>query len=281
MHCVGIPADSLLLLIFGTSPRAPLFFVFPLAVSPPPPPPSPFCVVSFFVLIATADSCGLPGLEKERVSVSLAARQLCRAVSSCCLVLVLVGLLLLLVRPIPCVLVTLLRMCPIERHLGSRRLFAACRTTTKKKKCSAAAAAICRITGRPISRDLLGGSCSSSSATKKKKKPFGKSGRIRGSTGAVSRIETDSTIQKILGQASRRRVGKTTRTTAITAATTSVNHPNRNLFVVPDSSYYFCLPSTFARAVVGRHIFSIIDIIPPISASLVSCLYYPSIHPPV
>lgn len=29
-------------------------------------------------------------------------------------------------------------MCPIERHLGSRRLFAACRTTTtKKKKCCA------------------------------------------------------------------------------------------------------------------------------------------------
>lgn len=102
-------------------------------------------VLSLFLVFCFNRNCGFLRIARtgKRESLSLSGRS--TTLPRCFFVLfsflVLVGLLLLLlVRPIPadCVLVTLLRMCPIERHLGSRRLFAACRTTTtKKKKCCA------------------------------------------------------------------------------------------------------------------------------------------------
>ena len=130
-------------------------------------------------------------------------------------------------------------MCPIECNLASRRLFAACRTTTKKKKCCAVARCC---------RDLL--------ANRKENKqrsvlllPLGNKEK-----GAIWQVGPDSRIDryrvtdrnrfadpKIL-RPSRRRFYKTTRTTAITSAT-SVNHPhpNRNLVAFNSS---FSLPST-------------------------------------
>jgi hypothetical protein len=216
-------------------PPPPLFRV----LSPPLPPFPSFFFFFCFVLIATADSCGLPGLEKERVTTLHSATLL---LFLCCLVWSSSCSADFPLTVLKSFVTLLLRMCPIERNLASRRLFAACRTTTKKKKCCAVVRCC---------RDLLANRKENKQRSVLRRLPLGDN---KGKEEAIWQVGPDSRIDryrvtdrnrfadpKIL-RPSRRRFYKTTRTTAITSAT-SVNHPhpNRNLVAFNSS---FSLPST-------------------------------------